>query len=341
MQTIFVTGVAGFIGSNFVGQALAAGYRVIGYDALTYAGHIENVEQYDDANFTFVKGNICDEDRVQELLHEYQVSGVINFAAESHVDRSISGPSIFIETNILGTVSLLQASRSYFDQLDEARQNEFRYLQVSTDEVYGALGDTGKFSETTPYQPNSPYSAAKAGGDHFVRAWHHTYGLPTVTTNCSNNYGPNQYPEKLIPTIIQNAIQQKPLPVYAKGLNVRDWIHVADHCSGIMLAFTKGRLGETYCFGGNAERQNIYVVEQICAYLDEIRPRADKKSYKEQITFVEDRAGHDWRYAIDDTKAQRELGFARKFEFETGLKATIDWYLANQNWCQAVLQKGK
>ncbi|MEN9724104.1 MAG: hypothetical protein RJB38_2090 [Pseudomonadota bacterium] len=349
LHTLLLTGGAGFIGSNFVELAVRRGYRVIVLDALTYAGHRESLDSIPQGtsshpgSWQLVIGDIRDQRLVPELLTQHQCTALLNFAAESHVDRSITGPSAFIETNILGTTNLLQAARGYVDTLPAGSplKARFRYLQVSTDEVYGTLGDTGKFSETTPYAPNSPYSASKAAGDHLVRAWHHTYGLNVVTTNCSNNYGPKQFPEKLIPHMIQCALAGKPLPVYGKGANVRDWIYVLDHCEGILLALERGKAGETYCFGGNSERKNLDVVHALCSVLDEVNPRVDGKSYREQISFVQDRAGHDWRYAIDDTKAQTELGFTRSMKnFEQGLRSTVEWYLSNEAWVKAVLSKG-
>jgi dTDP-glucose 4,6-dehydratase len=338
-QSILVTGAAGFIGSNFVDLAKSKGHEVIVLDALTYAGHIENLRSIHSA-YKVVEGNICDQDLVGKLLDQYQPRAVINFAAESHVDRSIHGPGAFIETNILGVFNLLRCSLDHWQGLDGAQKSDFRYLQVSTDEVYGSLGSTGKFSETTPMAPNSPYSASKASGDLLTRAWFHTYGLPTITTNCSNNYGPKQFPEKLIPHIINCALTGKPLPVYGDGGNVRDWIHVKDHCAGILLALEKGQLGETYCFGGDAERNNLDVVKTICKLLDELRPRSDGKLHSTSISFVQDRLGHDRRYAIDDSKAASELGFKRQYQFESGLTDTVKWYLDNDAWVNAVLSKG-
>ena len=335
---ILVTGAAGFIGSAFVRLALEKQLEVTVLDALTYAGHLENLHELNtNPRFHFVKGSINDYALVNELFQKNQFSGVLNFAAESHVDNSITGPKAFIETNILGTFNLLEVTRAHWSKYSPQAKSNFRFLHVSTDEVFGALGDTGKFSETTPYQPNSPYSASKAGSDHLVRAWHHTYGLPTITTNCSNNYGPRQFPEKLIPRMIDCALHDKDLPVYGKGQNIRDWIHVEDHSYGVYLAFTKGQPGSTYCFGGNSERNNLQVVNTLCEILDEAKPRSDKQSYKSKIKFVEDRLGHDWRYAIDDSLAQKELGFERKYKnFESGLKATIEWYLQNQQWVKSV-----
>lgn len=340
-QSLLVTGAAGFIGSAFVRQRITEGQNVVVLDSLTYAGHPENLEGVSGkGKLTFVEGDICDAKLVAQLVRKHEVDAVLNFAAESHVDRSIESPGAFIETNIRGVFNLLNVSMNYFADLPEAKKSAFRFLQVSTDEVYGSLGATGKFSEETNYAPNSPYSASKASGDLLVRAWHHTYGLPTITTNCSNNYGPRQFPEKLIPHMIQCALTDKPLPVYGDGGNVRDWIHVEDHSRGIWLALTKGRLGETYCFGGDAERGNLDVVKTICQTLDKLSPRKDGKPHDSGIKFVKDRLGHDRRYAIDDTKAQKELGFTRQFAFESGLEDTIRWYLANGDWAAAVLKKG-
>lgn len=342
-MNILVTGAAGFIGSAFVRKALEAKNKVVVLDKLTYAGHMENLEDVlDNDQCLFVHGCITDQALTEKLLKEHDIDRVANFAAESHVDNSIHSPAEFIKTNIFGTFSLLEASRGYWNSLTGPKKENFRFLHVSTDEVYGSLGDTGKFNEELPYRPNSPYSASKAGSDHLVRAWHHTYRLPTVTTNCSNNYGPRQYPEKLIPTMITNALSGMHLPVYGNGKNVRDWIHVEDHAHGVYLALNQGIPGETYCFGGNSERTNLEVVQSICAILDEVRPRSDKKSYSEQIQFVQDRAGHDWRYAIDDTKAQKELGFTRTYgKFEQGLLATVEWYLRHGTWIEKVLVKNK
>ncbi len=337
-KTLLVTGGAGFIGSNFVRLSAKQGHKVVVLDLLTYAGHPENLENID-GSVELVKGNITDKDLVRSLLDKHNFDVVVNFAAESHVDRSIDGPGVFVETNVVGTYNLLHCSYDYWSGLDENSRAKFRFIQVSTDEVYGALGKEGKFTEKTPYAPNSPYSASKAAGDFLARAWFHTYKFPTVTTNCSNNYGPYQFPEKLIPTMIKNALTDKALPVYGDGGNVRDWIWVEDHCRGIWLAIEKGRLGETYCFGGRSERNNLEVVKTICSELDKIKPRAGGKKYEELITFVKDRMGHDWRYAIDDTKAEKELGFKRSFDFNEGLRKTIHWYLDNQTWMKKVLEK--
>ena len=338
-----ITGPAGFIGSALARLVVEKEGGAVLLDKLTYAGHMANLEGVVDPgkNVHFAEGDICDFDLCLKLMKEHKVTAVMNLAAESHVDNSINGPRPFIETNLLGTFTLLEAARTYWNDLPAGEKEAFRFLHVSTDEVFGELEDTGYFTEETPYDPHSPYSASKAGSDHLVRAWKDTYGLPTIITNCSNNYGPRQFPEKLIPRMIDCALAEQPLPVYGKGENVRDWIHVEDHSNGIYLALTKGVVGESYCFGGRSERKNIAVVEAICDILDEIKPRSSG-SYKELISFVEDRAGHDWRYAIDDTKAERELGFTRQYEnFEDGLKQTIQWYLDNDAWIETVKNRKK
>ena len=341
MHSVLVTGGAGFIGSSFVELLLSEGCRVVVLDSLTYAGHAENLDALR-KRFEFVKGDIRDRDLLTQLFKQYQFRSVVNFAAESHVDRSIENAADFVETNVIGVFSLLDSSRRYWETLSAAEKSAFRFVQISTDEVFGSLGDSDAFSELTPYAPNSPYSASKASGDHLARAWFHTYGLPVIVTNCSNNYGPRQFPEKLIPHMIDCALAGGKLPVYGKGLNVRDWIHVSDHCRGVWLALTKGRPGEHYCFGGRSERKNLDVVNAICKELDQISPRKDGRSYLEQISFVEDRKGHDWRYAIDDAKAERELGFHRTYSsFEEGLKQTVRWYLDNRPWRDAVMKKAK
>ncbi|MCU0757018.1 MAG: dTDP-glucose 4,6-dehydratase [Xanthomonadales bacterium] len=339
MQTWLVTGGAGFIGGNFVRTAVQDGHaRVLTLDALTYAGNRATLAALDaDPAHTFVHGDIRDRTLLDRLLAEHQPDAIVHFAAESHVDRSIDGPGAFIETNVLGTFQLLQAALGYWRSQEGAKREAFRFLHVSTDEVYGSLGDSGYFTETTPYAPNSPYSASKAGSDHLVRAWHHTYGLPVLTTNCSNNYGPYQFPEKLIPLIIARALSGAPLPVYGDGKNVRDWLYVGDHCAAIRTVLAKGVPGEVYNVGGDAERENLTVVHTLCALLDARRPRADGKSYAEQIRFVADRPGHDRRYAIDASKLKRELGWAPAHSFEAGMAATVDWYLANTAWTQAIL----
>lgn len=343
MKTLLVTGAAGFIGCNFTRLALSAGYRVVGFDALTYAGHRENLEGLEAAPFTLVNADIRDANSVRNALREHRPTAVLNFAAESHVDRSIATPLLFVETNVLGTANLLHQSFEHWKKLSGLEKESFRYLQVSTDEVFGSLTDVGKFSEASPLDPRSPYSAAKAGGDLLVGAWHHTYGLPTVITRCSNNYGPFQYPEKLIPHLIHCALSGMPLPVYGKGENVRDWIHVSDHCAGILLALEKAAPGANYCFGGNSELRNINLVRNLCSILDELCPRKGGGSYDQQITFVADRLGHDWRYAIDDDLAVKELGFRRKHRLtDGGLKDTVRWYLTHEEWREKVLtKKGK
>ncbi len=338
VPTWLVTGGAGFIGGNFVLEAVGKGIRVINLDALTYAGNLDTLASLDgNRDHVFVHGDISDQDLVARLLAEYQPDAVLNFAAESHVDRSIDGPGAFIQTNVVGTLALLESVRDYWRGLEDPKRDAFRFLHVSTDEVYGSLGDTGKFTETTPYAPNSPYSASKAASDHLVRAFHHTYGLPVLTTNCSNNYGPYHFPEKLIPLIIARALAGEPLPVYGDGKNVRDWLYVGDHCAAIRTVLEKGRVGETYNVGGDAERQNISVVETICRLLDERRPREDGKPRASQITYVADRPGHDRRYAIDASKLQGELGWKPRHTFEQGIAETVDWYLDNQDWVKRVL----
>ena len=334
-MTILVTGAAGFIGSNFVLDWLAqSDEKVINLDDLTYAGNLENLASLDgDARHLFVKGSIGDFDLVAKLLAEHKPRAVVNFAAESHVDRSIHGPEDFIQTNIVGTFRLLEAVRAFHGQLEKTAKNEFRFLHVSTDEVYGSLAkDDPAFTETHQYEPNSPYSASKAASDHLVRAYHRTYGLPVLTTNCSNNYGPYHFPEKLIPLVIHNALAGKPLPIYGDGQQIRDWLYVKDHCSAIRRVLEAGKLGETYNVGGWNEKPNLDVVHTLCTILDELSPRADGKPYKEQITYVTDRPGHDRRYAIDATKIERELGWKPAETFETGIRKTVQWYLDNQAW---------
>ncbi len=338
MSTWLVTGGAGFIGGNFVLNAVSAGHKVINLDALTYAGNLDTLKPLEgDSNHVFVKGDIGDAELVKRLLDEHRPDAVINFAAESHVDRSIDGPGAFIQTNVVGTLSLLEQARDFWKGLDAAAKQSFRFLHVSTDEVYGTLGETGKFTETTPYAPNSPYSASKAASDHLVRAFHHTYGLPVLTTNCSNNYGPYQFPEKLIPLVIAKALRGDQLPVYGDGLNVRDWLYVTDHCSAIETVLQKGQVGEVYNVGGDAERNNITVVKTICKLLDEKHPLEGIANRESLITYVKDRPGHDRRYAIDASKLQGELGWKPSVTFEEGIKQTVDWYLDNQEWVNRVL----
>jgi dTDP-glucose 4,6-dehydratase len=333
-----VTGGAGFIGGNFVLETVASGVRVVNLDLLTYAGNLDTLASLrDNPAHVFVQGDIGDRELVARLLAGHRPDAVVNFAAESHVDRSIDGPGEFIQTNVVGTLALLEASRDYWKSLEGSAKAAFRFLHVSTDEVYGSLGDSGKFVETTPYAPNSPYSASKAASDHLVRAFHHTYGLPVLTTNCSNNYGPYQFPEKLIPLVIAKAIAGEPLPIYGDGMNVRDWLYVGDHCTAIRAVLERGRAGETYNVGGDAERTNIEVVDAICALLDERRPRQDGQPRRSQITYVKDRPGHDRRYAIDASKLESELGWAPAHSFEQGIVDTVDWYLGNQPWVARVL----
>lgn len=338
MQTWLVTGGAGFIGGNFVLEAVAAGVRVVNLDALTYAGNRDTLAPLaDDDRHVFVHGDIGDGPLVARLLAEHRPDAVVNFAAESHVDRSIDGPAAFVQTNVVGTLALLEAVRDHWRSLEGTAREAFRFLHVSTDEVYGSLGDSGKFREDTPYAPNSPYSASKAASDHLVRAFHHTYGLPVLTTNCSNNYGPYQFPEKLIPLVIAKALAGEPLPVYGDGRNVRDWLYVGDHCSAIRAVLERGRVGETYNVGGEAERENIVVVKTICALLDAQRPLADGRARESLITYVTDRPGHDRRYAIDASKLHGELGWSPSLGFDEGMARTVAWYLDHQPWVQRVL----
>lgn len=339
MQTTWlVTGGAGFIGANFVLSTLArGGVRIINLDALTYAGNLDSLHSVaDHPDYRFVRGDIADRELLARLLQEHRPTAIVNFAAESHVDRSIEGPAAFVQTNVVGTLNLLQSTLAWWRTLDGEARERFRFLHVSTDEVYGSLGDQGRFTESTPYAPNSPYSASKAASDHLVRAFHHTYGLPTLTTNCSNNYGPLQFPEKLIPLMIQKALVGQALPVYGDGRNVRDWLYVGDHCEAIRAVLERGRVGEVYNVGGDAERENLTVVERICDLLDARRPLPDGRARRSLITFVADRPGHDRRYAIDASKLQGELGWAPRQSFETGIALTIDWYLANQDWCARI-----
>lgn len=338
MQTWLVTGGAGFIGGNFVLDAVREGIKIVNLDALTYAGNRDTLASLDgDLNHVFVEGDIGDRELVAKLLAEHRPDAVVNFAAESHVDRSIDGPAAFVETNVVGTLGLLECVRDYRKSLEGQTAQDFRFLHVSTDEVYGSLGDTGLFTEETPYAPNSPYSASKAASDHLVRAFHHTYGLPVLTTNCSNNYGPYQFPEKLIPLVIAKAVAGEPLPIYGDGKNVRDWLYVGDHCSAIRRVLEAGKVGETYNVGGNSEKQNIEVVKTICALLDAQHPRSDGAPYEAQITYVKDRPGHDRRYAIDASKLKRELGWEPAHTFEEGISQTVGWYLDNRTWVDRVL----
>ncbi|HDS0916920.1 TPA: dTDP-glucose 4,6-dehydratase [Pseudomonas putida] len=338
-MTILVTGGAGFIGANFVLDWLAGNDEaVVNLDKLTYAGNLQTLSSLQaDKRHIFVHGDIADRRLVAELLNTHQPRAIVNFAAESHVDRSIHGPQAFIETNVVGTFHLLEAVRAYWGGLDELARRALRFLHVSTDEVYGSLAaDDPAFTETHPYQPNSPYSASKAASDHLVRSYHHTYGLPVLTTNCSNNYGPYHFPEKLIPLMIVNALAGNPLPVYGDGQQIRDWLYVKDHCSAIRRVLEAGKIGEVYNVGGWNEKPNLEIVNRVCALLDELRPRADGKPYADQITYVTDRPGHDRRYAIDARKLERELGWKPAETFETGIRKTVAWYLDNQPWVQNV-----
>jgi dTDP-glucose 4,6-dehydratase len=338
---ILVTGGAGFIGGNFILDLLSnpgAG-RVVNLDKLTYAGNLQTLKSIqNDSRYIFVQGDIGDYNLVLAQLKQYSIRSVINFAAESHVDRSIYGPGEFIQTNVLGTFNLLEAARAYWSELADSAKAEFRFLHVSTDEVYGSLSPTEPaFTEANTYEPNSPYSASKAASDHLVRAWNQTYGLPVLTTNCSNNYGPYHFPEKLIPLVILNALADKPLPIYGDGQQIRDWLYVKDHCSAIRSVLEAGKLGETYNVGGWNEKSNLEVVKTICSILDELRPKSDGSSYASQITYVKDRPGHDRRYAIDASKLERELGWKPAETFDTGIRKTVQWYLDNQEWTDGVL----
>ena len=335
MKTILVTGGAGFIGANFVPYFLDKyeDYHIVNLDKLTYAGNLENlIEVENNERYTFVQGDICNRELIEYLFKTYDIGGVIHFAAESHVDNSIKDPESFVRTNVFGTFNLLDVAREYWMESPfkfKEGYEDCRFHHVSTDEVYGTLGETGLFEETTPYAPNSPYSASKASSDFFVRAYFHTYGMNVITSNCSNNYGPKQHKEKLIPTIIRKALSGQNIPIYGDGKNIRDWLYVLDHCKGIDLAYHRGRLGETYNIGGRNERDNLYIVDKICSILDEKSPSKDGKSYKDLISFVKDRPGHDQRYAIDATKIENELGWKADEDFESGIIKTVDWYLNN------------
>lgn len=337
-----VTGGAGFIGANFIHYLTAADpdAQLLNLDKLTYAGNPESLTLLsDNPHYRFVQGDICDDGLIERVYQEFNPTAIVHFAAESHVDRSIDGPDSFIETNILGTYNLLKLAKDYLEDRSLSEKQSFRFLHVSTDEVYGSLGDKGFFTEETAYAPNSPYSASKAASDHLVRSWHHTYGFPVLTTNCSNNYGPYQFPEKLIPVVIFNALGGKQLPIYGDGSNIRDWLFVTDHCRAIHTVIQKGRVGETYNVGGHNEKTNLEVVKTICDLLDELEPR-NQGSYRDQIAFVEDRPGHDRRYAIDAGKIQRDLGWCPEESFESGMRKTILWYLENRNWVENILSGG-
>ena len=340
---ILVTGGAGFIGSALCRHLVNKGYDVFNVDKLTYAGNLQSLKTLaGKQNYHFYQLDICDSDAVFKILESEQIDTIMHLAAESHVDRSILGPSAFIETNIVGTFRLLEAARRYFEKLDHNKQKTFRFHHISTDEVFGDLPfDSGIFTEQTPYNPSSPYSASKASSDHLVRAWHHTYGLPTVISNCSNNYGPYHFPEKLIPLVILSALDEKPLPIYGEGKNIRDWLYVEDHARALETIVCHGKIGESYNVGGHNERTNLQVVESICDILDVLKPRANGKSYRELITFVKDRAGHDRRYAIDPTKIMTELHWKPQETFDTGLKKTVQWYLDNKWWWQPLKERAK
>ena len=338
MKKLLVTGGAGFIGSAVIRKAIADGKSVINVDKLTYAGNLDSVADVSKhPNYVFERADICDRIAMEQIFRKHSPDAVMHLAAESHVDRSIDGPSDFINTNIVGTYLLLEATRSYFQTLSDSAKAQFKFHHVSTDEVFGSLGASGFFTEETAYQPNSPYSASKAASDHLVRAWHHTFKLPVVTSNCSNNYGPFQFPEKLIPLMVLNALEGKPLPVYGKGDNVRDWLYVGDHAEALLLVLEKGRLGETYNIGGHNEKQNIEVVHTICDIVDQLRPNKQIGSRRSLIKYVTDRPGHDMRYAIDASKIQKELGWSPKETFESGITTTVQWYLDNlEGWCKRV-----
>ena len=342
MNTLLVTGGAGFIGSCLVRQLVGAGAsRVVNLDKLTYAGNLDSLQDVERApNYHFVHGDIADADLVASLLERFRPTAVINLAAESHVDRSIDAPAAFVQTNVVGTFQLLEATRRYWSRLEPSEQSSFRFLHVSTDEVYGSLGPTGKFSETTVYAPNSPYAASKASADHFVRAYHQTYGLPTLITNCSNNYGPYQFPEKLVPLMILNALEGQPLPVYGDGQHVRDWLYVEDHCQALYAVVQRGAPGSVYNIGGNSERTNLQVVQTICATVERLASGKPPGSCSELITFVPDRPGHDRRYAIDTTKLRTELGWQPRQKFETGIEQTVQWYLDHRPWVERLASGG-
>ncbi len=336
-----VTGGAGFIGSALVRHLISdTENEILNIDKLTYSGSLLSLSGVEHSKrYQFIKADIADKGKIQDALNRFQPDTIMHLAAESHVDRSIDGPEDFIQTNIVGTFRLLESARQYFQGLNEEKRTKFRFLHISTDEVFGSLGRTGFFSESTSYDPRSPYSASKAASDHLVRAWNHTYKLPILITNCSNNYGPYQFPEKLIPVVILNALHEKQIPVYGQGLNIRDWLFVDDHVHALMRVVSQGKVGETYLISGRNEKTNIELVKLICSHLDRLKPRSHGKKYSDLITFVQDRPGHDLRYAVDSTKIQKELGWSPKFSFEEGIHATVEWYLKNQEWCDAVSSK--
>jgi len=343
MNRVIVTGGAGFIGANYLHTLFADPSftgKIMNIDKLTYAGNLESLQdleaKYGNSRYFFEQADICDAPKMKEIMHQFQPDTIVHFAAESHVDRSIDGPMEFVQTNLVGTATLLNSALEYYRTLDEEAKKRFRFHNVSTDEVFGSLGENGMFTEETPYDPSSPYSASKAGSDHLVRAWQRTFGLPITISNCSNNYGPYQFPEKLIPLMILNCLAHKPLPVYGKGINVRDWLFVTDHCEAINIIIRKGKIGETYNIGGHNEMKNIDIVTTICKILDEMEPSKKLKSYTELITFVQDRPGHDLRYAIDATKIEKELGWKPAETFATGIRKTVAWYLENKQWWQNI-----
>jgi dTDP-glucose 4,6-dehydratase len=338
-KTLLITGGAGFIGSALIRHLIGqSDYRVVNIDKLTYAGNLESLTEVENhPNYRFVQADICDADKMAAIFSEFKPAAIMHLAAESHVDRSIDGPAEFVQTNLVGTYTLLETARAYWSQLQAEQKKAFRFHHISTDEVYGTLGDNGLFTETTAYQPNSPYSATKAGSDHLVRAWHHTYGLPVILTNCSNNYGPYQFPEKLIPLMINNALAGKALPVYGNGQNIRDWLYVDDHVEALQLVLEKGKVGESYNIGGFNEHTNLDVVNTLCDILDELLPESSYKPHKNLIHFVTDRPGHDLRYAIDATKIQKELGWQPRETFASGLRKTVEWYLNNREWNQHII----
>ena len=339
MKTFFITGGAGFIGGNFILNLMKSNQaKVVNYDKLTYAGNLDTLSSIEnDPNYTFIEGDICDRDNLGKLFKTHQIDYVVHFAAESHVDRSIDSPGDFIQTNVVGTFELLEATRNYLASKTITQNKNFRFLHVSTDEVYGSLGETGLFTEDTPYAPNSPYAASKASSDHLVRAYFKTFDLPVLTTNCSNNYGPYQFPEKLLPLMIHNALQGKPLPIYGDGKQIRDWLFVEDHCKAILRVLEKGELGQVYNIGGHNEKNNLEVIEALCHILDELIPNSKFRPHQDLIHFVEDRPGHDRRYAIDATKIQTELKWRPQESFETGLRKTVQWYLCNKDWVNRVM----
>ena len=335
---IFVTGGCGFIGSNFVIEQINRGNKILNFDKLTYAANQDNLlEINQNFNYTFLKGDITDSEKLSSTIKKFNPNIIINFAAESHVDRSIDGPKEFINTNIIGTYKLLQCSLDYYDNLSKEDKNNFKFIHVSTDEVYGSLGEKGYFKEISPYKPSSPYSASKASSDHLVNAWHHTFNLPTIITNCSNNYGPYQFPEKLIPLIIISCLNGKSLPIYGDGTNIRDWLYVTDHCNALDSVINNGEAGETYNIGGNEEKTNLEIVNIICSILDKKIPLKDKLKYSDSIVYVKDRPGHDFRYAIDSSKIQNKLNWQPQYKFEDAIIKTIDWYLNNQSWWEKII----